>query len=40
MIWRKTDFCGWFLQQNKLMRVLAAGQLVLLGVAVVIVVGS
>ena len=40
MIWQKADFSGWFLQQNKLMQVLAAGQLVLLGVAVAIVIGS
>jgi hypothetical protein len=40
MIWQKADFSGWFLQQNKIMQVLAAGQLVLLGVAVAIVAGS
>lgn len=40
MIWQRADFSGWFVQQNKLMQLVAAGQLVLLGVAVAMVVGS
>jgi hypothetical protein len=40
MIRKKADFSDWFPKQNKPMQVLAAGQLVLLGVTVAIALGS
>ena len=39
MIWLKTDISDWLLEEYGAARVLAAGQLVVLGVATAIVVG-